>query len=339
MRVLIATDAWHPQVNGVVRTYERLGEEFQAQGAAVGFLTPAEFFTLPCPTYPEIRLALLSTYSVTKRIEKFQPNFIHIATEGPIGLMTRRFCCKMNWPFTTSYHTRFPEYVSARFPVRESWCYAIQKWFHSAGNGMMVATSSLERELRNKGFTNIMHWSRGVDTKLFQPKPIRLFGDDPVFLYVGRVAVEKNIEAFLKLDLPGRKIVVGGGPQLESLSLEYPDVTFTGPKMGEELAAHYASADVFVFPSLTDTFGIVIIEALASGLPVAAYPVTGPKDILIQGQTGVMDEDLQRAAIAALDLNKDTCRSKAQEYSWSNSTQQFLQNIQLANEYKKEFVA
>ncbi len=327
MRVLIATDAWRPQVNGVVRTYERLGQEIQAQGGAVRFLTPREFYTVPCPTYPEIRLAFLNTASVARRVDKFKPDHIHVATEGPIGLMTLRYCLKEGRKFTTSYHTRFPEYMAARFPVRESWFYTIQRMFHNAGNGMMVATQSLANELKNKDFHNIMHWSRGVDTEQFHRRKVRLFGDGPVFLYVGRVAVEKNIEAFLQAELPGKKVVVGGGPQLEILQDQYPDVIFTGPKKGEELAQHYSSADVFVFPSLTDTFGIVLIEAMASGLPVAAYPVTGPRDIITPGITGYMSENLSEAAIASLNLNRDACVSSAAKYSWNNSARQFLDNI------------
>ncbi|MEM7620343.1 MAG: glycosyltransferase family 1 protein [Pseudomonadota bacterium] len=328
MRILIATDAWHPQVNGVVRTYSRLVKEIEKLGGVVEIITPSQFFTMPCPTYPEIQLALLGTGAVAKRVEAFRPHFIHIATEGPIGLMTRAYCRKAGHTFTTSYHTRFPEYVAARFPIPESWCYAIQRKFHNGGSGMMVATLSLEQELQKKGFNNILHWSRGVDTEQFHPRPIRLFGNEPVFLYVGRVAVEKNIEAFLQAKLPGQKVVVGGGPQLSDLRTIYPDIQFTGPKTGEELAQHYASADVFVFPSLTDTFGIVIIEALASGLPIAAFPVTGPKDIVIEGKTGVLDDDLSQAAIGALELESDVCYEAAQVYNWQNSAQQFIYNIQ-----------
>ncbi len=332
MRILIATDAWRPQVNGVVKTYERLSVELQERGDAVRFLTPREFFTVPCPTYPEIRLSFLNRGSVARRVDKFKPDHIHIATEGPIGLMTMLFCQKENIRFTTSYHTRFPEYMAARFPVKESWFYGVQRWFHNKGAGMMVATKSLARELSDKGFQNIMHWSRGVDTEQFHRRKVRLFGDGPVFLYVGRVAVEKNIEAFLKAELPGKKVVVGGGPQLDVLRVQYPDVNFTGPKTGEELAQHYSSADVFVFPSLTDTFGIVIIEALASGLPVAAFPVTGPRDILQQNKTGVLSEDLSEAAIRALELDGDVCAQSAMQYSWDNSAAQFLDNVHYVND-------
>ena len=333
MRTLIATDAWRPQVNGVVRTYERLSQELQRLNNPVRFLTPREFFTIPCPTYPEIRLAFLNTSSVARRVDKFKPDHIHVATEGPIGLMTLRYCLKENIKFTTCYHTRFPEYMAARFPVKESWFYAIQRKFHNAGNGMMVATPSLAQELGQKGFNNIMRWSRGVDTDLYYPRKVRLFGNDPIFLYVGRVSIEKNIEAFLKAKLPGKKVVVGGGPQLDILRNQYKDVLFTGPKKGEELAEHYASGDVFVFPSLTDTFGIVLIEAMASGLPVAAFPVTGPKDIIINGKTGFTGPNLTQSAISALELKRDDCVAAAAEYGWNNSAQQFMENSRKAHDW------
>ena len=326
MRILIATDAWRPQVNGVVRTYERLIKKIKALNGSARILSPREFYTVPCPTYPEIRLALLNIASVARRVEKFRPDHIHVATEGPIGLMTLRYCLKENIKFTTSYHTRFPEYMAARFPVKESWFYSIQRHFHNAGNGMMVATQSLAEVLSEKGFNNIMHWSRGVDTEIFYPRDVRLFGNDPVFLYVGRVSIEKNIEAFLKAKLPGKKVVVGGGPQLELLREQYKDVLFTGPKAGEELAQHYSSADVFVFPSLTDTFGIVLIEAMASGLPVAGFPVTGPKDIINQGVTGFIGKDIGQSAIQALELNQEDCIQAAEKYNWKNSAQEFLRN-------------
>lgn len=333
MRILVATDAWRPQVNGVVRTYERLSEAMVPLGIELDFVTPAEFRTLPCPTYPEIRLSLVGPRRMAQRIEQAAPDYIHIATEGPIGIMVRSYCRKLHRPFTTSYHTRFPEYVAARFPVRESWVYALQRRFHNAGNGIMVATPSLCRDLKARGFKPILPWSRGVDTELFRPRNARLFGSaEPVFLYVGRVAVEKNIEAFLKLDLPGRKAVVGDGPQLSMLKARYPDVHFAGPKQGEDLACHYASADVFVFPSLTDTFGIVLLEALASGLPVAAFPVTGPIDVVGSAKVGVLDEDLGVAARAALDIDRQACRAHALKFSWARCASQFLDNILTANE-------
>ena len=331
MRVLVATDAWHPQVNGVVRTYERLAVEASKLGFEITFLAPAGFHTLPCPTYPEIRLALAGPRAIAARIEKARPDFIHIATEGPIGLMTRRYCRKTKWPFTTSYHTRFPEYVSARLPVSESWCYALQRRFHNGAAGTFVATQSVENDLKARGFERLMRWSRGVDTALFQPRKVRRFGKKPVFLYVGRMAVEKNVKAFLDVDLPGRKVLVGGGPQAAELAQRYPHALFTGPMEGEDLALAYASADVFVFPSLTDTFGLVLLEALASGLPVAAFPASGPMDVLTEPGVGVMDWDLRAAVLHALTLDRHATRAHALRYSWENSAKQFIDNVLIAH--------
>lgn len=335
MRVLIATDAWHPQVNGVVRTYERLAKELEAHGWSIDILGPGEFPTIPCPTYPEIRLALTGPGRISSRIRASRPDYIHVATEGPIGVMTRSYCRKARRPFTTSYHSRFPEYIAARFPVRESWCYSLQRRFHNSGAGMMVATQSLANELRARGFLNILPWTRGVDTDLYRPRPEKLFGtSEPVFLYVGRVAVEKNIEAFLRLKLPGRKVIVGSGPQIKQLQALYPEAHFTGPKFGDELAHHYASASVFVFPSRTDTFGLVLLEALASGVPVAAYNVTGPKDVVDDPRVGVLGEDLEQAALQAMDLDPSKCRNHALKYSWPNCAQSFLDNLVQASAAK-----
>jgi len=244
--------------------------------------------------------------------------------------MTRRHCRRHGIPFTTSFHTRFPDYLSSRFHVPQSWVWAAMARFHNAGAGIMVATNSLARELEQRGFDKIMPWTRGVDTTLFCPREVSRFGEGPVFLYVGRIAIEKNIEAFLDLNLPGRKVVVGSGPQLEILKVRYPNVTFTGKMLGEELAQCYASADVFVMPSKTETFGIVILEAMAAGLPVAAYPVTGPIDLVSHGVTGVLSEDLGKAAHQALKLNRDKIRTKALEYSWENAARLFLANIETA---------
>jgi len=331
MRVLVATDAWHPQVNGVVRTYERLALEAPALGFEISFLAPPLFRTLPCPTYPEIRLALAGPRAIARHIERMRPDFIHIATEGPIGLMTRRYCRKTRWPFTTSYHTRFPEYVAARLPVPEDWCYGLQRRFHNGSAGTFVATPSLAAELKGRGFERLMLWSRGVDTELFKPRNVRLFGEPPVFLYVGRIAVEKNIKAFLDLDLPGRKVLVGGGPQAAELQRRYPDALFTGPREGEALAEAYASADVFVFPSLTDTFGLVLLEALAAGVPVAAYPVNGPLDVITDPRAGVLGSDLKGAALRALDLDRGAARAHALRFSWENSARQFIENVLAAH--------
>jgi glycosyltransferase involved in cell wall biosynthesis len=331
MRALVATDAWYPQVNGVVRTYERLALEAPKLGVEVSFFSPALFRTLPCPTYPEIRLALVSPSAVARHMDEVRPDFIHIATEGPIGLMTRRYCRKMKRPFTTSYHTKFPEYVSARLPVPESWCYGFQRRFHNASAGTFVAAPSVAADLEARGFERLMRWSRGVDIELFRPRTMRLFGEGPVFLYVGRIAVEKNIKAFLDLDLPGLKVLVGSGPQLAELQRRYPDALFAGPKQGEDLALSYASSDVFVFPSLTDTFGLVLLEALACGVPVAAYPASGPKDVLAGSGAGVLSADLREAALQALHLDRDAAREHALGYSWENSARQFIENMLAAH--------
>ncbi|MES0882611.1 glycosyltransferase family 4 protein [Roseibium sp. SCP14] len=327
--ILIVTDAWHPQINGVVRSLERTAEELEAMGIRIEFLTPQIFKTLPCPTYPEIRLSLTHRGIVRRKIEEFGCEHLHIATEGPLGLLAASAARKAGQPFTTSYHTRFPEYVSARLPIPLSWSYSWLRRFHNSGNGCMVATRSLEQDLRERGFNNLMRWSRGVDEELFKPYEGSVLPEDlprPIFMYVGRVAVEKNIKAFLDLQLPGTKVVVGGGPQLETLRREYADTHFTGAKVGEDLAPHYSDADVFVFPSLTDTFGNVLLEALACGVPVAAYPVMGPVDVIGDTGAGVLSEDLREAAEAALDIPRDHCRKIAMNYTWAASAQQFLDN-------------
>jgi glycosyltransferase involved in cell wall biosynthesis len=332
MRVLVATDAWHPQVNGVVHTYERIAHEARNLCAHLSFLTPLDFVTVPCPAYPEIRLAVPDLARASRLIEAAAADHIHIATEGPIGWMARRFCLKRGLPFTTCYHTKFPEYAAALFRIPAKWWHGPLRRFHNAGAGVMVATRSLEAELTSLGFRRLMPWTRGVDTDLFRPREIRLFGkQEPIFLYVGRVSKEKNIEAFLDLDVPGKKVVVGPGPHLTTLRRCYPAVVFTGPKSGLELALHYASADVFVFPSRTDTFGLVLLEAMASGLPVAAYPVTGPRDLVTPGVSGLLDEDLGRAATAALGLDGGKARAAALQYGWVNAARMFLDNVMAAS--------
>lgn len=336
--ILIVTDAWHPQINGVVRSLERTAAELELMGVRVEFLTPQAFKTLPCPTYPEIRLSLTYTGQVRRMIAEFNCDHLHIATEGPLGLMAASVARKNDEPFTTSYHTRFPEYVSARLPVPLSWSYSWLRRFHNSGAGCMVATRSLDDDLHKRGFVNLMRWSRGVDEEQFKPFDSSVLPEDlprPIFMNVGRVAVEKNIEAFLDLELPGTKVVVGEGPQLENLKRDYPDVYFTGAKVGEDLARHYASADVFVFPSLTDTFGNVLLEALACGVPVAAYPVMGPLDVIGTTGAGVLSEDLREAALAALDIPRDHCRKIALNYTWAASAQQFLNNAIAAQEMRR----
>jgi len=323
-KLLIVSDAWRPQINGVVRSIENLVRELETLGIEIDILSPAEFRTVPLPGYPEIRLALATPGRVARRIAASNPDFIQIATEGPLGLLARRAALKRNG-FTSSYHTRFPEYVSARYPVPERWLYRFMRWFHNAGRGCMVATPSLRAELEARGFANLHIWSRGVDTELFHPgypAPLDLPG--PVFVHVGRMAVEKNVETFLEMELPGSKLVVGDGPMLEAFRSRYPDVTFTGAKSGAELAALYAMGDVFVFPSLTDTFGLVVLEALASGVPVAAFPVSGPRDIIGDSTAGAVDTDLRKAALACLDLSGEAARSRALQFSWHACARQFM---------------
>ncbi|HEU6443278.1 MAG TPA: glycosyltransferase family 1 protein, partial [Microvirga sp.] len=296
MRVLIVTDAWRPQVNGVVRSLEYMAEHGPSFGAEVTFLTPDRFRSIPMPTYPDIRLSLAGTQRVGRIIAEAAPDHVHIATEGPLGWAARFACKRQRRGFTTSYHTRFPEYLAARLPVPEACSYAVLRRFHREAKAMMVSTPSLERELSTRGFRNIVRWTRGVDTALFRPRRERVLDcPEPVFLYVGRVAVEKNLPAFLSLDLPGTKVVVGDGPARRDLERQHRDVRFLGALTGEDLAQVYASADVFVFPSLTDTFGIVLLEALASGLPIAAFPVTGPVDVVGSSGCGVIGPDLRKA--------------------------------------------
>ena len=333
IRLVLVTDAWPPQINGVVRSLQRMVEMLEAWGDRVTVIAPSDFRTLPCPTYPEIRLSLTLPARIGKMIEEAKPDYVHIATEGPLGLMARRHCLKTGRGYTTSYHTKFPEYVTARAPVPIEWLYGFMRRFHNGGKGCMVATESLENELRERGFRNLMRWSRGVDADLFKPRPdAGLNLPRPVFLSVGRVAVEKNLDAFLKLDLPGSKVVVGDGPALESLKRQYPDAHYLGAKVGEDLARVYAGADVFVFPNQTDTFGNVILEALASGLPVAAFPVTGPKDILVEPGIGALDDDLQKACLRAAKLGGEKARQFALRHSWEESARVFRANIVRAHE-------
>jgi len=328
MRVLIATDAWHPQVNGVVRTLTSLAKSAKALGVDVEFLSPDGFPTMQVPTYPGLRLALPSGRQIARRIESADPDAIHIATEGPIGHQVRAYCLRRNWRFTTSYTTRFPEYISARWPIPENWIYAGLRRFHGAASVTMIATPSLETELREKGFRNLGRWTRGVDTDLFRPeRAIELPFPRPIFACVGRVAVEKNLEAFLSLDLPGTKIVIGTGPQEAELKARFPDTKFLGLIENGKLAAHLASADVFVFPSRTDTFGVVQLEALASGVPIAAFPVTGPKDVVGDHPVGALNEDLRIACLDALKLSREMCREVALQYSWENSARQFIGHL------------
>jgi glycosyltransferase involved in cell wall biosynthesis len=329
-RILIITDAWTPQVNGVVRTLTTIAGELEDMGHTVLVIGPDKFRTLPCPTYPDIRLSILPRRRLGRMIEAFGPDALHIATEGPLGLAARKWALRRGCAFTTAFHTRFPEYVNARLSIPIPWLYAWMRFFHGAGQGVMVATASLREELAQRGFRRIRDWSRGVDLKLFTPEPREDWNlPRPVFAYVGRIAVEKNIRAFLDLDLPGSKVVVGGGPMLGTLQKEYPSVTFTGARFGEPLARAYAGSDVFVFPSLTDTFGLVILESLACGTPVAAFDVTGPKDVLAaaDGKIGAVSSDLREAALSALTADRAACRAHAERFSWRACAETFLSHL------------
>ena len=328
MRILIATDAWHPQVNGVVRTLTSLARSAVALGAEIEFLTPDGFPSLAVPTYPGLRIALPNRREIARRIEAVSPEAIHIATEGPIGWAVRGYCLRHNLAFTTSYTTRFPEYIAVRSIIPAAVSYAVLRHFHAAGATTMVATASLRQELTARGFKKLGTWTRGVDTDLFRPDDVApLDLPRPIFMTVGRVAVEKNLEAFLSLELPGSKVVIGEGPQRAALQQRYPNARFLGEKTGADLTRHLAAADVFVFPSLTDTFGVVQLEALACGTPVAAFPVTGPLDVIADHPVGALDTDLRSACLRALPISRETCRSFALERSWENSARQFIGNL------------
>jgi glycosyltransferase involved in cell wall biosynthesis len=329
-RLLIVTDAWLPQTNGVVRTLTMVVGELRAIGHVVEVIGPDRFLTIPCPTYSDIPLALLPRRRMARLIEAFRPDALHIATEGPLGMAARGWAKRTGFAFTTAFHTRFAEYLKARTGIPLRPVYAWMRRFHDAAQGTMVATQSLRDELEARGFRNVRPWSRGVDLNLFKPEPREQWNlPRPIFLHVGRVAVEKNIGAFLELDLPGSKVVIGGGPILPRLRHEYPNALFTGPLRDEALARAYAGADVFVFPSRTDTFGLVLLEALACGTPVAAFPVTGPIDVLADadGRIGAVNADLRAAALEALGADRAACRAHAERYSWRACAEVFLSHL------------
>jgi glycosyltransferase involved in cell wall biosynthesis len=313
-RILIVSDAWVPQVNGVVRTLSVVADKLRAMGDTIEVIGPDRFRSIPTPGYAEIRMAIAPKRKLARLVADFRPEVIHIATEGPLGWAMRSLCRRNHWHFTTAFHTRFPEYLEARTGIPADWSWRVMRRFHEAGDGTFAATTSLRQELTRRGFTKLRPWTRGVDLDKFRPGE----GDSwaglprPIFLYAGRVAIEKNIEAFLALDLPGSKVVVGGGPALEGLKQKFPQVTFTGYRENGALARSYAGADVFVFPSRTDTFGLVLLEALASGTPVAAFPVTGPIDVVTDARVGALNEDLRTACLKALDCDRTACREHAE---------------------------
>lgn len=325
MKIAVITDAWEPQVNGVVRTLQQTRAHLEQMGHETLFVTPSDFISLPCPTYPSIRLALFPGRDVRRILREFTPHAVHIATEGPIGHAARAFCRRLGVPFTTAFHTLFPEYIRARLPFSPDWSYAYLRSYHRDAIRTLVATPSMAEHLRSRGFRNLAIWSRGVDTALFKPGPKSFLpGARPLSLYMGRVAREKNLEAFLELDLPGTRYVVGDGPDLRRLRSRYPDVRFVGQKLGPDLAAHLAAADVFVFPSLTDTFGLVLLEAMACGVPVAAFPVAGPLDVVRNGKTGVLSHDLCAAITGALELDPRDCVAYARRRTWLKSIRRFV---------------
>jgi len=343
LKIVIVTDAWKPQLNGVVTTLDTLGRILTAKGNKVMYITPLDFKSMPMPTYPEIRLSLFPNRKVAKMINDFKPDAIHIATEGPLGRAARRFCRRRSYPYTTSFHTRFAEYTYERFRFPVEWGYALLKDFHKHGETMMVATPGLMDELEERGFTNMKLWARGVDTKIFKPTPSDVMADlpKPIFTYVGRIAVEKSLEDFLDLDLPGTKVLVGAGPQEAELRVKYKgkNVHFAGPQFGEDLVKYYSATDVFVFPSRTDTFGLVNVEALACGVPVAAYPVRGPAEIMADAPAGAgcLDEDLKTACMTALE-NRDpeVCREHSMKFNWEAGARQFIANLEIPG-FDEEF--
>ena len=328
MKIMIITDAWEPQVNGVVRTLKHTRAELTAMGHEVQMITPLEFKTIPCPTYPDISLSLFPGKTVAKKIKDFAPDAMHIATEGPLGISARAYAVKNNLPFSTAYHTRFPEYVKARTGIPLALTYAFLRWFHGPSMAVMAPTIVVKQDLEKYGFTNVVLWSRGVDLSIFKMQESKALNTaHPIFLYVGRVAVEKNINAFLEIDLPGSKWVVGDGPAMAAIREKHPEVNYLGVLQQEELAKVYAAADVFVFPSKTDTFGLVLLEAMACGTPVAAYPVTGPIDVLGDSQAGAMHDDLRIACMQALKIPREVARAHAEKFSWRAASEEFAAHL------------
>ncbi|HVZ43151.1 MAG TPA: glycosyltransferase family 1 protein [Ramlibacter sp.] len=329
MKLTIATDAWEPQVNGVVRTLKMTTRELQRMGYTLQILSPQQFRRIPCPTYPEIALALTTRERVARLIDEFDPDCLHIATEGPLGWMARSIAIERDWPFTTAYHSRFPEYVHARFRLPTRWSYALLRKFHNAAHATLAPTPAIIDDLRERGFTRATLWTRGVNHELFRPDGSRVErGAAPVFLYVGRLAVEKQVHRFLELDLPGEKWVAGVGPAMAKLKARFPQARWFGLLDGDSLAAVYRSADVMVFPSVTDTFGLVMVESMACGTPVAAYPVPGPLDVVGRdSEGGALHEDLRLACLGALALPREGVLRHAQQFTWAVATQQFAQAL------------
>ena len=328
MKIMIVSDAWSPQTNGVVTTLTQTVASLTRFGHEVGMVTPNPFRTIACPSYPEIRIALFPYRKVARLIAAFQPNALHIATEGPLGFAARRYCVAHGLRFTTSYHTQFPQYLRSRWPIPTSVSYRFLRWFHGAAASCMVSTPTVQTQLAERGFDNLARWRRGVDTRLFRPRAKEFLQlPRPIAAYVGRVAIEKNVDAFLRMSWGGSKIVIGDGPEKSRCQSQFPQATYVGYRYGDDLAKHLAAADVLVFPSLTDTFGLVNLEALACGVPVAAYPVTGPIDVIDDGVTGALDTDLAAAAVRALRVDPRACRAAALQSSWDACTREFENNL------------
>jgi glycosyltransferase involved in cell wall biosynthesis len=328
VRISLVTDAWRPQINGVTTTLTRCRDEIDGRGHDIDVVSPDRFRNLPCPRYPSIRLAVWPWRGVRRMLDAHRPQAIHIATEGPLGLAARLYCGRRHLPFTTAFHTRFPEYLRVYAGIPEALSYRGLRWFHGRAQRTLVPTETLRAELEAHGFTHLVRWMRGVDTELFRPRSEDFYPlERPIFLYAGRVAAEKNIDAFLELELPGSKVVVGDGPARARLESRHPEVHWAGMRLGDDLARHYAGADVFVFPSKTDTFGVVMLEAFASGLPVAAYPVTGPIDVVEHGVTGILHEDLGTACRQALELDPIACREHALSLSWARCAEMLFCNL------------
>jgi glycosyltransferase involved in cell wall biosynthesis len=333
LKIIVATDAWEPQTNGVVTTLKATIERLGRLGHEVRVISPQGLLSIPAPSYPEIRLAIAPGFHIARQMKEFRPHAIHIATEGPIGVAARRYCRRHRLPFTTSYHTRYPEYLNARWPIPISVSYAWLRRFHGAAARTFVSSNSLRTQLSERGFQHLHKWQRGVDLQLFRPLPGTMPAEleglpRPIMAYMGRVAIEKNIDAFLRLKVPGTKLIVGNGPARNELAARYPDAVFVGFRFGDELAAMLSAADVFVFPSLTDTFGLAMIEALACGVPVAAFPVPGPIDVIEAGVTGVLNDDLAVAIEGALLLDREVCADRAKAFTWEAATEQFLEGLE-----------